>query len=150
MPISMSIYAQPALVCTIAPDQSSPVIWRLVSLSKREDVVFVEQALLTNEVIHRVVRFEDLWDILTYRSTDNQLSPEEMKKAIDLLDDFGYREETGQVMAAGVLKIRDIGQLTQQKKEQLKSLLLEQIFEAFPFNRSSEDSEGVGWPLLRR
>lgn len=113
-------------------------------LSKREDVVFDDQALLTNEVIHRVVRFEDLWDVLMYRAPDNPLSPEEMKKVIDLLYDFGYREETSKVIASGVLKLRDVDKLPQQKREQLKVLLLEKIFETFPFNRSPEDSEGVG------
>jgi len=134
--------------CAGLPNPRGPVFasylvtcWRL---SKSENVVFDDRALLSNEVIHRMICFEDLWDILTHRPPDNPPSPEEMQDVFALLADFGYQKELNQLMKTGTVNILDPDQLTPQTKEQLANGLLESIFEGFPFNHSPEDSEGVG------
>ncbi|HSH78511.1 MAG TPA: CpXC domain-containing protein, partial [Herpetosiphonaceae bacterium] len=115
--------------------------WRL---SRRDDVVFDDRLLLSNAVIHRVLRFEDLWDAVTYRPPDNPLSPEEMKEILPLLDAFGYQQETNRLLGAGIITIPNAGELSPQTKEQLKDVLLETLFTDVAFSRSPEESEGIG------
>jgi tetratricopeptide (TPR) repeat protein len=112
-------------------------------LSRRKDVVFDDRMLLSNPVIHRLIRFEDLWDLLTYRLPDTPISPEEIVEVFALLEDFGYQTEFHQ-LRHGILKITDADGLTQQVREQIKNTLLEKALENFPLSSSPEDSESYG------
>jgi tetratricopeptide (TPR) repeat protein len=120
--------------------------WRL---SKMEGVVFDDRTLLSNEVIHRLIRFEDLWDLLTKRQPGNPLTTEEMKQVFDLIEDFGYQDEASELLEGGILKIFDVGQLPQQTREQLKEIFLRAILDKFPC-RSPDDSEWLGVAVAAR
>lgn len=116
-------------------------LWKL---SKSGNVVLDERAILSNEVIHRLISFEDLWDSLTQRPSDKQLSAKEFTQIISLISDFSFQTEASRLMQKGIFQIPDVSKLKQQDKIKFEEQYIEAILGISKFNSSSEESEGIG------